>query len=196
MGRHVTQEWPRYNKGWSFSCIKRFWSRWTDFEAQVDGCAYGLEAPSGGKIKKPWTFKGTHPAIWQLQRRCTCTEKHVPLEGGQLCRMSALYTPALAKQYVRVCRTIKETQDCPEASVMAVRADYDPESLQSWTEQEMLKCSTELLKLHKKLGHPSRQSFVKMLRDRGASQWECALWPRTCSARIAMNRRSLHPGER
>ena len=47
--------------------------------------------------------------------------------------------------------------------------DYDPSSLESWTQQEITKCSTELLRLHKKLGHPSRQAFVKMLKDRGAT---------------------------
>ena len=32
-----------------------------------------------------------------------------------------------------------------------------------------MRVARELMSLHKKLGHPSRQAFVKMLRDRGAS---------------------------
>ena len=110
-GRHVTQEWPRYNKGWEFSSIRNFWRRWKSFEAQVDGRAYGLKAPCGGSIKKPWLFRSTHEAIWHLQRKCSCTVKHVPCEGGQLTRMSAVYTGSLAKQYVRLCRKIKEDQE-------------------------------------------------------------------------------------
>ena len=47
--------------------------------------------------------------------------------------------------------------------------DYDPESVLKSTDQELMRVATDLLNLHKKLGHPGRQVFIKMLRDRGAS---------------------------
>ena len=50
-----------------------------------------------------------------------------------------------------------------------VQPDSDMDVLKQFTDQEVLKTATEVLKLHRKLGHPSRQAFVKMLRDRGAS---------------------------
>ena len=37
------------------------------------------------------------------------------------------------------------------------------------TDEELLHWATNLMKLHKKLGHPSSQALVKMLRDRGAT---------------------------
>ena len=40
--------------------------------------------------------------------------------------------------------------------------------MNQFTDQELLKVANELLALHK-LGHLSTQTFVKMLRDRGAS---------------------------
>jgi len=50
-----------------------------------------------------------------------------------------------------------------------IQPDCDVDVLKQFTDQEVQKTATEVLKLHRKLGHPSRQAFVKMLRDRGAS---------------------------
>ena len=46
--RVVVQEWPRRNKAWNFKTIQRFWASHPNYEAKVDGCAYGLTAEDGG----------------------------------------------------------------------------------------------------------------------------------------------------
>ena len=58
-----------------------------------------------------------------------------------------------------------------EAQIFTVQnsPDYDIEVLKKHTDQELMKVATDLMSLQKKLGHPSKQAFVKMLRDRGAS---------------------------
>eukprot|EP00435_Cladocopium_sp_Y103_P039747 s485_g10.t1 len=40
------QEWPRHNKAWHFRSICGFWGSMDSYEAHVDGCAYGLQAPA------------------------------------------------------------------------------------------------------------------------------------------------------
>ncbi|CAJ1451200.1 unnamed protein product, partial [Effrenium voratum] len=56
LGGEVLQEWPKENWGWGFASIRHFWKRRHRerryFEAQVDGCAYGL-VMEGEIIKKP-----------------------------------------------------------------------------------------------------------------------------------------------
>ena len=92
-GGEVIQEWPRHNKAWHFRSIRGFWGSLDFHEAQVDGCAYGLTAPKGGLIKKPWRWRSTTKKIWQLQRLCQCQQPHVPCEGGELTRpVSSLST--------------------------------------------------------------------------------------------------------
>ena len=142
-GGHVMQEWPRYNKGWQFKSIERFWRSFEYHEAYIDGCAYGL----------------TH-----------CSQPHVPCEGGDLTRMSALYPRKMCQQ---VAKTLEEVHgDLEEASfaASAVNPDCDMDCLKQFTDQEIQKSAGEVLKLHQKLGHPSRQSYLKMLRDRGAGK--------------------------
>ena len=56
-GGEVAQEWPRHNKGWKFKVIEDFWHKIEHHEAYADGCAFGLKAPCGGLIKKPWRLR-------------------------------------------------------------------------------------------------------------------------------------------
>ena len=167
-GGEVIQEWPRHNKAWHFRSIRGFWGSLDFHEAQVDGCAYGLTAPKGGLIKKPWRWRSTTKKIWQLQRLCQCQQPHVPCEGGELTRLSALYPPRLCSQVARLVKLIHLEN---EAQIFTVQnsPDYDTEVLKKHTDQELMKVAADLMSLHKKLGHPSKQVFVKMLRDRGAS---------------------------
>ena len=58
-GGEVVQEWPRYNKGWRFGCIQAYRNKQDYQEASVNGCSYGLRAPCGGLIKKPWKLRAT-----------------------------------------------------------------------------------------------------------------------------------------
>ena len=50
-------------------------------------------------------------------------------------------------------------------------ADCNPDCLQEFTDQKVQQTATqEALKLHRELGHPSRQAFLKMFPDRGAGE--------------------------
>ena len=166
-GRDVCQGWPRHNKGWKFQVISNFWRKRDTFEAFVDGCAYGLRVEEGF-IKKPWRIKSTNKMVWQLQRLCQCEAPHVPCEGGTLTHLSAFYPKAMCKQVARMAQKISEEKDIMAMTVVD-SPDNDLDTLKAFTEQEVNRVAKELLNLHKKLGHPSRQVFVKMLRDRGAS---------------------------
>ena len=59
-----------------------------------------------------------------------------------------------------------------EAQSYAVEdaTDCDMDCLKPYTDQEVQKTAAEVLKMHKKLGQPRRQTFLKMLRDRGAGK--------------------------
>ena len=141
------------------------------FEARVDGCAYGLQVPEG-YIKKPWLLRSTSKWVWSMEKRCPGlhVHDHVPCEGGQRARLSALYPRAMCKRVAYVVRAIHNSlREMVPEEIWAVHPEGDPECLKEHTEQELMHWARELMKLHKKLGHPSRQSFVKMLRDRGAS---------------------------
>eukprot|EP00435_Cladocopium_sp_Y103_P003900 s7331_g1.t1 len=130
------------------------------YEAHVDGCAYGLQAPAGGLIKKPWRWRSTTKKIWQLQRLCQCQHPHTPCEGGELTRLSALYPPRLCAQVARLVKLIHLEN---EAQIYTVQnsPDYDVEVLKKHTDQELIKVATDLMSLHRKLGHPSKQAFTE-----------------------------------
>ena len=168
-GGEVIQEWPKYNKGWNFKTIQHFWSRREHHEAYVDGCAYDLRAPCGGLIKKPWRLKSATRRIWKMQKLCSCTAPHVPCEGGTLTRQTAFYPIKMCQQAARMIEEIHGDFEEKSFGVEDV-TDCDMDCLKPYTDQEVQKTAAEVLKLHKKLGHPSRQAFLKMLRDRGAGK--------------------------
>ena len=167
-GGEVVQEWPRYNKGWTFRSIQAYWNTMPFQEATVDGCAYGLRAPCGGLIKKPWRLRATTKRVWKLQNLCQCQEPHVPCEGGALTRMTAFYP---AKMCLQTAKMVEEVHYDRVAQAYALEEvpDCNPDVLKQFTDQEVQSTALEVLMLHKKLGHPSRQAFVRMLKDRGAS---------------------------
>ena len=168
-GRDVIQEWPRYNNGWKFNSVQNFWQKVNYHEAMLDGCAYDLKTPDGGLIKKPWKLRSTSRHVWQMQKLCQCTTPHTPCEGGNLTRQSALYPEKMCK---KVAKILFDIFDEKEAQSFAVQEsdDYDLDTLKEFTDQEIQKAAMDLLQLHRKLGHPSRQAMTKMLRDRGASK--------------------------
>ena len=178
LGGHVLQEWPRTNGGWNFASIRHFWNRCAQrghhYEARVDGCTYGLQY-QGELMKKPWLIKGTTSEVWQLHSVCQGGHYHVPCEGGNRTRASALYPPAMCKRIIHVLKKVHSQSGArdPRRHILMAGtqnpAVIDPNILRKETEQDLMRWSTELLRLHKKLGHPSTQAFVKMLRDRGAT---------------------------
>ena len=170
LGGHVMQEWPKSNRAWHFRRIREFWNSVEGCEAHVDGCSYGLHAPDEPEklMKKPWRIRSTTKRVWQLHRLCKCREEHARCEGGQRTRASALYPEAMCKKIADLAKQIHEDL-AHQVFAAELPPDYDPESLKGFTDQELMNVANELLLLHKKLGHPGRQVFVKMLRDRGAS---------------------------
>ena len=177
----IIQEWPLNNRAWSFHTIQNFWNRVYNqqnvFEARVDGCAYGLQVPEG-LIKKPWLLRSTTSDVWNLQKKCSGDHQHVPCEGGQRTRLSALYPKEMCKRVTRVAKAVHERRYQEQVyqiysnmayNLAATPLEGNPDSLKDCTDEELQRWSTALLKLHKKLGHPSRQAFTRMLRDRGAT---------------------------
>ena len=130
-GREVAQEWPKNNKAWEFKSIKEFWRKRDCYEAFVDGCAYGLQAPTGGSIKKPWRLRCTTQRIWKMQM-CSCQEPHVPCEGGDLTRMTALYPKKMCQQ---VAKMVMEIHSDLEEKAFGVQ----PATLEEDCDMECLK---------------------------------------------------------
>lgn len=124
---------------------------------------------------KDWRLiRGTTQEVWQLHSVCQGGHIHAKCEGGERTRAFALYPSAMCKRVVHVLKKIHNQKGgMPRRHVwMASQenpAAIDPEVLKKETEQDLMRWSTELLRLHKLLGHPSSQAFVKMLRDRGAN---------------------------
>lgn len=175
LGGEVFQEWPLGNRAWTFSSIKDFWKKCNErgryYEARADGCMYGLKF-QGELMKKPWLIRATTKEVWSLHNVCQGNHIHVKCEGGNRTRLSALYPDLMCKRIAHLVRKVHNLKKAlPEGHALAIlpeEAEVNPDSLKSETHQELMRLSTELLRLHKKLGHPSRQVFVKMLRDRGA----------------------------
>ena len=83
LGGDMFQELPVNNRAWGFANIRAFWDKiyqkQTVFEARVDGCAYGLQAPDGlkrnarglqapeGFMKKPWRIRATRSLVPALE---------------------------------------------------------------------------------------------------------------------------------
>ena len=174
MGGEVLQEWPKENWGWGFASIRNFWKRRHRerryFEAQVDGCAYGL-VMEGEIIKKPWIIRGTSQWVWKLERKCPGNHVHGKCEGGLRTRNSALYPVRLCQRIAHVMMGMYRDRNKEVDAVMAAEAaDLDRSCLQGLTDQELAKMGQDLMRLHRRLGHPSRQALMRMLQDRGASQ--------------------------
>ena len=124
-GGEVAQEWPRNNRAWNFKSIQNFWRQYQHYEAYADGCAYGLRAPDGGSIRKPWRLRSTSQRIWKMQKLCDCQGPHTPCEGGALTRLTALYP-------VRMCQ---------QAARMVIEIHSDREA-QSYTQLKMPQTAT------------------------------------------------------
>ena len=93
------------------SPFRNFWKHVTTYEAAVDGCAYGLRTEEGLMKKTLESEIALQKNIWHLQRLCTCEEPHVPCEGGNRTRASALYPKAMCQQVARIVKKIHEEQE-------------------------------------------------------------------------------------
>ena len=103
-----------------------------------------------------------------MQKLCNCSQPHVPCEGGNLTRHTAFYPRKMCLQVARMLQEV-HVNLMNKVYALDIQPDCDVDVLKQFTDQEVQKTATEVLKLHRKLGHPSRQAFVKMLRDRGES---------------------------
>ena len=71
-GGLIALEWPRGCTYWKLPKVQKFLSDYGLVESFFDGCAYGLCAPNGLPMKKPWTV------VTNLQ------ELHLVLQRGAL----------------------------------------------------------------------------------------------------------------
>eukprot|EP00972_Heterocapsa_arctica_P019508 2879480-Heterocapsa_arctica.AAC.1 len=65
------------------------------YEADFDGCCYGLVDQRGNLLQKPWRVISTLPEIDCLNRLCDQSHPH-GVTHGMAATMSAYYTPAFA----------------------------------------------------------------------------------------------------
>lgn len=75
-----------------------------------------------------------------------------------------MYPPAMCRRVAHMGKVVHEEilrkktldeQMHPLYTVAATRLEGDPDSLKNCTDDELMSWATSLLKLHRKLGHPS-----------------------------------------
>ncbi len=162
-GGGVLQEWPAFNSGWSFDEVERFWSQINFEDIRLDGCMYNLKTPTGSFLKKPWKIRCSEPnRISSLQRLCDGSHKHEACLGGNAKR-SALYTPQLCQA---IARCLLQGSTVEAYGLFEHRIDR--EGLKELTTQELDRMAQNVLKLHRRCGHPNNRALVRTLAARGA----------------------------
>ncbi len=164
-GGEVLQEWPRYNLAWSFPEVQKFWQQFSFEDVKLDGCMYGLQH-RGVPVKKPWKLRcSVKGGITSMARLCDGRHEHAPCLGGDVAKRSAFYTPEM-------CRLAAKCLMAPQEKINdvfgALEIKIDREGLRTLTEEEVNKMAMNVLKLHRRCGHPSNRALVKALAARGA----------------------------
>ena len=102
VGGRVAMEWPRGCRYWQEPKVRRLVSNLQMDEADFDGCAMGIKADNGARIKKPWRVVTNDVSIWRALQGRRCSGKHCHDKwGGSISTSTARYPR-------RMCRLIHQ----------------------------------------------------------------------------------------
>ena len=185
-------------------------------EGICDQCQYGLKHPENKMpLKKATRFVGQEEIVAELRKRCPGNHEHFPIEGSVRTKDGTISLSSWAGGYpIPLCRAIMTgvinyihrpedkqvyvfddhvAEESYQDGMDAIREEEDQitEELAEPEEDERRAVPREVQKAvefaHRQLGHPSRDTLVRMLRISGATEeairharrWRCEV----CSQR-------------
>jgi len=93
-------EWPSRNDGWKQKEVQNLLEGFP-FEAEIDGCAYGLKSSDGRPMKKTWKIKSTSKKVEDyLHRRCEGHKVEHAQVRGKEGKASENYTEEMVEEIV------------------------------------------------------------------------------------------------
>ena len=172
-GRHAHLEQPRHAASWKTKALKSLPGYWADF----DQCMYGAQCLDADGVWKP-SQKGTcilttkRAVQAALHLRCDRQHEHCCLEGsapgyGSRTRYMENYQPGFAAVLAASFLTPEEPQPWETAMATSEHKQATGELIRLYSThpQEIVRT---VQRLHRNLGHPTSQSLVQLLQNRGA----------------------------
>ena len=113
-GRGFLFEHPRGAKSWKMRSLEKLQAHPQVYTVYLDMCQFELQNSRGDRFLKPTLLlTNIETLATPLSRRCDKQHKHVPLEGGQNTRMSAIYTDAFVDAILKGLRQHLRAQHFP-----------------------------------------------------------------------------------
>eukprot|EP00971_Amphidinium_carterae_P352483 6492615-Amphidinium_carterae.3 len=119
LGIQVCWEWPSKAAGWNLEELQDI-LKCLPVKTRIDACSYGFRYQDK-PCKKPWLIRSSLE-LPGLGRLCSCTETHIPCEGGSHVAKSSRYTPQMVRFAIRAIR-----KGLLKTSATACASDTEPE---------------------------------------------------------------------
>jgi len=136
-------------------------------------CSYGTSLQIDNEdwlVKKPTSIQTTKRAMCKIMSRlCTGDHQHARLEGGNRCKKTENYQAELSWH---IARALMHDEELSEQAY-AVQQDHEAQELTGILRKLGTQHSHEAIrlayKLHRNLGHPRKETLVKMLQAKKCS---------------------------
>ena len=167
-GRHILFEQPAGVTSWKEACIQSIAQRPEVHTIVNHQCQFGLNVDDLGPNKKPTRWmSSSQKVLSRLNRRCTGEHQHTPLQNGMPAK-AAIYPPELCQAIALGVAEEMEPRECYAVEEEDGPEDGDPEEIHD-EEGDGQGAVTEvekkaLLKVHRSVGHPQNQEFIRFLR--------------------------------
>ena len=113
-GRGFLFEHPRGAKSWKMRSLQKLKAHPQVYTVSLDMCQFELQNSKGDTVLKPTLLlTNIETLATALARRCDKQHKHVPLEGGQNTKLSAIYTDAFVDAILKGLRQHLRAQHFP-----------------------------------------------------------------------------------
>ena len=196
-GGAVVGENPKPSLAWTEEPIEKAFEGMGDTD--TDMCQYGLRKPASedhlGRpmpLKKRTRLRGTEEIIEECSRRCPNHHEHAPVLGSvkiqgkwkALSDFAGGYTKEFARcvikgaeKYLREGRrraVFEVEQELPEERLAPAEDEIEDEETEGKEEQQRDNKEVkkdQLMMIHRRLGHPSHETLMRMLRLAGAERW-------------------------
>ena len=113
-GRGFLFEHPRGAKSWKMRSLQKLKAHPQVYTVSLDMCQFELQNSKGDTVLKPTLLlTNIETLATALARRCDKQHKHVPLEGGQNTKLSAIYTDAFGDAILKGLQQHLRTQHFP-----------------------------------------------------------------------------------
>lgn len=190
-GRAHLGENPFQSRAWKEPLIQAAYEG--EGYGRVDMCRYGLRRPDTKELlKKPTRLAGTRTIVQYCEKACNCKSPHAHTVGSyklngksfSLAEFAGGYTKSFAKKVVEGAELYLRNWTPDACTVYAVEEKGFPEEglmdvdeevpLQEPPDQEFHESGFDksiwetVARVHQRLGHPTRDALVRMLKIAGA----------------------------